>query len=327
MANGIGRLRLKGISLQPNFGTASTSPGFFIPADEAFLIEPVLNKAENDAAMGSGYEVVDMQNTTRFSQFPLGHKVDEDLYPLFFLQKYSISTTDNGDSTHTHELFYKNTTQNWFTVFMQDDQRTDYRMKDVLFNGLNTAVEAGTHLTLNGQGVGHYLESGGYTVTAVDPDVFTGGDVNMYAGDFGGALAEQAVETLTANHSFSLSGEDRNFDLGNNDLAFHEIAEDRYEFEFTSKMVDRDEYDIFTANTERVYTVSVTDTGRTIGTASQNPTIVLEYPIGKPMSFTPEGDLNTHLTFNASYLANARKSVTDSPLKITVINSTPSYTT
>lgn len=324
MSNGIGRLRLKGISIQSNFGTASSTVDYFIPSDEAFLITPNVNKAENNAAMGAGYEVVDVQNTIRSASFPLNFKLSEELLPVILSQKFSISTTDNGDSTYNHVLTYENVTQNWFTVFMEDDQRTDYRMRDVLFDAANITVNAADHIMIAGTGVGHYPESGDYTVTAVTPKVFTGPEASFTADDFGGTASGIPVETVTANHAFTLSGDDTNFNIGDEDITFHEIQTDRFETEFTGKLSDRTDYDIYTANTARLYNLIITGT-RTIGTASTNPSITFAYPKGKPMTYTDEGDLDTNLKFNATYLALKQPDVATSPLQVTVVNEVSSY--
>jgi hypothetical protein len=324
MGNGIGRLRLQGIALQPTFSSPMPSATHFIPSDETFLIEHVLRKEENKAAMGTDYETVDVKNTTRHARFPLGFKVDEKTLPLFFRQKYDISTTTVEAGVYQHIMRYQDGMQNWFTIFMEDDDRTDYRMQNVLFDGLAFDVKAGEFIMLNGGGQGNYPESGDYTVTAVDPNSFTGVDAAFSADDFGGTATSVAVESVNAKHIFNLSADERNFNIGDDDMAFHRITTARFELDITAKLADREDYDIFTANTSRLYKLVIRDTSRTIGTGT-NPSVTLEYPIGKPIAYTDEGDLDTNLLFNATYLALKKPTLADTPMKLTVINQVSGY--
>lgn len=323
MANGIGRLRLKGISIQDGFGTASSTVDYFISSDEFMRFDPNISKLENEAAMGSAYGVTDVKNSVRFGSFPLNSKPDENILPVLFSPRFAFDSTDNGDSTYTHVGTFSNTTQNWLTVFMQDDQRTDYRSKDVLFDSLNFTIAADGYINVAGTGNGHYPESGDFTVTATTTNSFIGVNADFLADDFGGTVSSIAVESINANHTFGLS--DNNFDIGDEDLTFHELTVDRYEIEITGKLADRSDYDIYTANTSRMYRLKITDTSRTIGTGSRNPSIQFDYPLGKPIAYTDEGDLDTNLMFNTTYLANYNVDVADSPMKITVVNTVASY--
>ncbi len=71
-----------GIAPQAVFDTPAPTATFVLPLINAPQINAVVNKAVNNSALGSAYQVNDVLTTTRMSNVPLEFKVDEDFLPL-----------------------------------------------------------------------------------------------------------------------------------------------------------------------------------------------------------------------------------------------------
>lgn len=326
MANAIGRLRITGIAYQSTFGTPATAPQFSLPVqDTSFFVAEVM-KEENSAATGSDYAIDGVTNGGRFGTFSNTIKINENILPLFFLQKYTDVATDNSDSTYTHTLSYALGTQSYVTVFMQDDNRTDYRMSDVLFSNLTAEMATTGFVTLAFDATGRYPEAGDFTVAYSQVGDFVGRHATFSSADFGSAVADAKLRSATLTHTFNLSPEDDNLVIGSQDIDFHQINSTRFEISVNGKMSDRSDYDDFTGNQSKVLQATIEDTNREIGSGTQNPSIQFDYPLAKPLSYSDEGGLDDNLNFSSTYVALDTGASADMPMKLTVTNTVADYT-
>lgn len=328
MSNGIGRLRTMGIALQGTFGSAESSATFVLPLMNTPMVVPVVNKLDNTSALGSGYGVNSVYTLDQYATFPFEIKVDEDQFPLLFAQKFSVSSAAAAGETvvYEHTLSYANTTQSWFTLFLQDDQRADYVMQDVLLSGLNLTLGR-DFVKITGDAVGKLPASGSVTNTVTQPKEFVGRNVSYRDNDYGSAVAARDILSATANHAFNLTSEDERFKLGSGDIALNLITEDMYTLEIQKNKDGTDYYDDYVNNTKKVYDLTITDTSRYVtgSVANTNPSILLEYPAGYISEYAEDGGLSDLVKESFTLKAVDEIGVTNAPLKITVVNATASY--
>lgn len=324
MANGIGRLITLGIAKQSTFDTAAGSPVFTLPVTNTAKFEYTINKEENNAALGSGYEVNKTENTTQFATISPEVKVDEDHIPLLFGQRYSISTTTASGETsvYQHTLTHSNTTNHYYTLFLQDDQRDSYIMKNALISTIELMNEQGFYMS-NLEITGNLPEQSSVTNTISAIKEFVGRHTTFEIADSGSSTSAVDVRNVTYSHTFNLSSEDFNFALGSPDLSAHQINSDRAEISLTKNMDSMDNFDDYRNNQAKTLKINSTNSDREVtgSTNNTNPSIVVDVPVSEYLEYTDrDGDLDTQLSEELNFLALDDPGTSDTPSKITVVN-------
>jgi len=328
MSNGIGRLRTMAIAAQPTFGTPAPTGTFAMPLTNAPQFTATVQKALNDAALGSAYETNDIQNTVRFTEVPLEFKVDEDQLPLLFKQRFTITsgTVSGETSVYQHTLAYTNGTSTWYTLFLQDDQLQDYVVKNVLFDNLDFTFD-NDFVRISASAIGSYPTQTAVTNAITQPKEFVGRMVNYTDDDVPGTATATSVISLTGNMDFGLNSDDTRFGLGSAELAALELTADKFMFNVSRLKPDVGYYDDNEAGTTKQFSVNVTDTAREVsGSAlATSPSIVFTVPRAKFENYTEEPDLNelTKENFDLTLLKPA--GVANTPMSITVVNAIASY--
>lgn len=324
MENAIGRKRLFGIALESTFGVPATSPTFILPMLDLPTIQKDQKKAENESAMGSQYGVNSVVNTIRESSVSVNVKIDERHLPMFFAQRFAItSATVSGDaSAYQHQLSYSTTVDKSYTLFVYDPDRGSMLSSGNKFSTLNVIAEQG-YLRLEGEAMGKYVSTWTNTASASQPYEFVGRNVTASYAEYTTTTSTISILKATLNHNFGLSNEEFNFELGNQDKTANVLTNDRFETEITKRLANYTFRDQYSNNTKLKWKLNIIDTGRQV--SNQNPSIVFDYPVGYMISHSEEGDLNNPLTETFRLLAVDEVGVSDAPLKITVVNSIASY--
>lgn len=326
MSNGIGRLRTMGIAKQPTFGSPMPSATYVFPLLNAPQMNSTVNKALNNAALGSAYQINNIVNTTRFGQAPLEFKIDEDQMPLFLSQRFSISTvTVSGETVaYEHTLSYQNTTQNYFTLFLQDDQRQDYIMPNVLFDNLDFTFD-NDFVRVNAEAIGSYPTQSAVTNAITQPSEFVGRMASYKDDDYPGTVTSSALLSLTANLDFGINSEDTRFGLGDDDLQALNLTSDKFMFTPVRLKPDVSYYDDNENGTMKQFTVTVVDTGRFVSPTSTNPSILFTVPRAKFENYTENADLEENIQETFDLVALKQPGVSGTPMSVVIVNSVSSY--
>lgn len=326
MANGIGRIRTIGIAAQPTFGVAAPTATFVLPVTNAPQFSTQVQKALNEAALGSAYMVNDIQNTVRLTEVPLEFKIDERHYPLLLKQRFTISsgTVSGETAAYTHTLSYSNNTNNWYTIFLQDDDRNDYIVKDALFDNLDHTFD-NDYVRVSASVIGAYPTASAVTNAITQPNEFVGRMVSYQDADVPGTATASAVLTLAANLDFGLNSDETRFGLGSAELACLQLTADKYMLNVTRLKPDTGYYDDNEAGTTKQVTLTVQDTGRFVSPTSTNPSITITVPRAKMETYTEEPDLDDLIreSFELTMLKPA--GVSNTPMRVVVVNSVASY--
>lgn len=328
MANGIGRLRTMGIAAQPTFGSPAPTATYVMPLTNAPQFSATVQKVLNEAALGSAYQVNDIQNTVRFAEAPLEFKIDEDQAPLFFKQRYTIaSVTASGETdVYEHTLSYANGTQSWYTLFLQDDNLQDYIVRDVLFDNLDFTFD-NDFVRVSANAIGAYPTQSAVTNVVTQPKEFVGRMVSYLDDNVPGTATATNVISLTANLDFGINSEDTRFGLGSAELAALELTADKFMFNVNRLKPDVGYYDDNENGTTKQVEINVVDTAREVSgsAAATNPSIVFTVPRAKFENYNEEPDLNelTRETFDLTALKPA--GVANTPMSIVITNAVASY--
>ena len=330
MSNGIGRKRTMGISVEGTYGTPVSAPTFVLPLQDTPRIEVVQSKARNISALGSSYQADSLINTVRYANVSLNVKVDEDTLPLFFKQKFTISSsTVSGETTvYQHTLSYSNSNQGAsFTLWLDDDDRTSQQVAGVVFSNINVVAEPSGLLRLEITGMGKFPTTWAGSNTVTQPREFVGRNAVFSYGDYSGALASYNLLKGSFNHTFGLSGEDVNFALGEDDLVGLYTLEDEFMAEIQALFPNLDDRDDYANNTKKKWAVAVTDSSRYVTGSVTNvsPSILLNYPVGYVEQWSEEGGLGDVLKQNLTLLPTDEVGVANAPMNIVVVNGTASY--
>lgn len=328
MAQGIGRLRTIGIAAQPTFGTAATVSQYVLPLLNSPTFEPIINKIQNNAALGSSYMTNEIENGSRQVSVPLEFKIDERHAPLLFQQKFEItSVTASGEtSVWEHTLEYTNSTNIWYTLFFQDDQRQDYSISNVLFNNLDFTFDQ-DFVRVNSTAQGSYPVTATIANTVVQPNEFVGRMVAFKIADDGVATTATNVLSVESNLAFGTNSEDTRFALGNEDLVVHEATADEFNFTVNALQANRDFYDDFTDNTGKQFDVVVESTDRFVSGSSNNtrPKIEFNIPYAKLTEFSDNSELDDLVQQSFTLKALDKVGEINAPMRIVVVNNVASY--
>jgi hypothetical protein len=331
MANGIGRILTMGIAKQDTFNTPEATPTYTLAVQGANArINPIVQKEANTAATGSSYMNNAYKTTIVGGEFPFEVKVDEDVLPLLLLQRYTDTPAAAAGETvvYEHVLTYTNSTNNYYTLFLQDDNRNDYIMSDVLLQDLNFIFDQG-FVRVTGTAVGDFPVTGAVTNSFTGAiNEFVGKNVVFNYGDEDGAKSAFSVLTVNANHTFGTLDDSLAYELGSEDRTQFFLTADDYSTEVTALMSNNDILADYKDNTLKKYDITITDTNREVtgSVANTNPSIVLEYPSANVGEHTPyEGDPNEAVTQSFTLNPVDQPGITDAPAKFTITNAVASY--
>lgn len=324
--NGIARLRTIGVAAQPTFGQAAPSASFVVPLTNAPQLTVTINKIMNNAALGSAYSLNDMEKTTRFTTVPLEFKVDEDQFPLLFKQRFTVTSVTASESTaYTHTLAFQNSTNTWYTLFLQDDNLEDYIVKDALFDNHDITFDQ-DFVRISASAVGAYPTQSAVTNAITQPKEFVGRMVSYLDDDVPGTVTATTVLSLSAKLDFGLNSDDTRYGLGNADLAVLRLTSDKYMFNVSRLKSDVTRYDDNENLTMKQSRILVQNTDRFVGsTTGTRPSIQFDIPRAKMENYTEEADLEELIRENFDLTALKPAGVSDTPMKITVVNATASY--
>jgi hypothetical protein len=328
MANGIGRKRTMGIAKETTYGTIVGSPTFTLPLLDTPRVEIVQNKEENIAALGSTYAVNALMNTNRMVNFSMNIKIDEDHLPLFLLQRYTIDSDAHSGETvvYDHVATYAPGATTSYTLFLDDDDRTSIKMAGCKFESMNFSIEQG-YIRVEVSGKGIFSDTWVGSNTVAQPKEFVGRHAVFGIGADGAGTTNTSIIKAMMNHSFTLSGDDFNFELGNQNMTALEVQEDRYELEVTKRFTNFTFRDYYTNNTKLEWDMLITDTARNVtgSVASTKPSILAEYPVGYMSAWAEEGGLGDSLTETFTLLAVDEVGVATAPAQFTITNAIASY--
>lgn len=334
MSNGIKRRMSLGISLEDTYGVLTgTSSTYALPVVDS-SIEEVVNKAENTAMLGSTYEVNDSKVLNSYTNFSFTVKADENVVPLLFKQKFSISSAlvSGETAVYEHTLTYKNANvagaNESYALFVDDPDRDDLKMNGARFNNIDIVGTQDNFVLIELSGIAQFPEKVAITNT-IDfaAREFVGRNITYTQADYGDSLASQKLSNLTARHNFNLSDEADNIMLGDDTISALFTKQDRFEAECTALFDSNDIRDAWAAGTKQKSLISIEDTGRYVtgSVASTSPKIEIGYPIQSIMEWSRDGGANDIMKQNYRLLAIDDPSVATAPITLSVINSVASY--
>lgn len=325
--NGIGRERVLGIAREAVPGVAASSPEFFVQMLDTPRLNPVQNKAENNAAIGSRYAVNLLKNTTRMSNFSLNLKISEDSLPLFLMQNFSITTsTVSGDANaYRHTLRHSDVSTVSYTLFLEDNKRGSERVAGAKFSSQQFAFDTAGFVTLQAEGIGRFPETWTGTITTTKALEFVGRDVNVNISPEGSSYTASQFVSGQVTHTVGLTGDDMNFALGSQDISNIETLEERYEHTLTAKFVDKSFRSNYESNDEMKVRYDIEDTTRFINGATTRPSITIEYPSNYISAWNDAGGLADILIQEMTLVAAKDPTNPDSPCTFTITNSVDIY--
>lgn len=330
MSQTIGRLRTIGIAAQSAFGTPAPSATAVLPLTNAPHIEAAINKIMNEAALGSSYQINDIEQTTRFASVPLEFKVDEDQFPLIFKQRFAIaSVTTTVTGVYKHSLQYTETTNCWYTVFMNDDNNQDYVVSNALFDNIDLTFDK-DFLRVNANCVGAYPTATAVTMTPTQPKEFVGRMISyLDAGVAPATVSATNIISASAKLNFGLNAEDTRFGLGSANLAVLRLTQDKYMFNVKQIKSDTTRYNDNENLTPKQFRILALNTDRYIAVANPTgtrPSIQFDIARAKMENYTENSSLNDLITEDFDLTAIKQASVTVSaPMSLTVYNLTSGY--
>ena len=324
--NGIGRIRIMGIAAQPTFGSPATTASYVLPLTNAPQIQTKVNKAMNEAALGSAYKENDVVNTTRFSTIPLEFKVDEDHLPLLLKQRFTIATTTTTEATaYSHALTYSNNTNTYYTLFMQDDNLQDFIVKDCLFDNLNFTFDK-DFVRVSASVVGSYPTASDVTNAVVQPKEFVGRMVSYLDDDVPGTATASTMLSLQLNMDFGLNDESTRFGLGDDDLAVLKLTSDKFMASLERLKSDLNYYNDNEAGTMKQFQIVAQSLDRFVGsTTSTRPSITVTAPRAKIENLTEQADLENLTKEKVDLTLLKPAGVSGTPLSFTIVNAITSY--
>lgn len=326
MSNAIARLRTIGVAIQPTFGTPAPSASFVVPLTNAPQFNVTVNKAMNNAALGSAYQLNDIERTTRFTTIPLEFKVDEDQLPALLKQRFTIATTTTSEaSAYQHVASYSNNTNCWYTLFLQDDNREDYIVQDALFDNLDFTFDQ-DFVRIVSSVIGKFPTQSAVTNVITQPKEFVGRMVSYLDDDVPGTVTATTVLALTGNLDFGINSEDTRYGLGSADLAVLRLTSDKFMFNVSQLKSDVSRYDDHNDLQMKQFRVKAESTDRFVsGTTGTRPSIQFDVPRAKMENYTEEAENEELIRENFDLTALKPAGVSDTPMKVTIINATSSY--
>jgi hypothetical protein len=330
MAQRILRNTTLAIAQEDTFGTESTNTAYVLPNIDLSL-EEVINTQVNESQTGTDFAANNVLTSSKMINVSFTTKVDENILPLMLRNKFSVdtSTTESG-AVYEHELTYDagNTPESGesFTLFFDDDDIADQVITGFRFGSMEFTFEVNgfARVACSGRGI---FPTSGTVNNSVTSNLreFVGKHASYQLGDYGDSLSSQDLYALAIAMEFNLLGDDTTHYLGDVDLqnnftgsnSIMETATLPFDTDYSLR-------DDAVNNTEKMSKTTITDTNRTIGSAS-NPSIVIEHPVMQYVNWSRDGDMDgiEKQVLEAQVLSRSDES--DSPSKITVTNTVASY--
>jgi hypothetical protein len=335
MSNGILRKTSVSIAREVQYGVEHSNPYIFSLGVVEFGWKETIEKAENNAMLGSTYEVDSVKETLRRMEWTMKLKVNENILPLLLLQKFSIVTSLVGGETavFSHKLTYLNsnsaTLGQSFALYFDDPDREDLVALGARYEKIDLVAEPGGYVTVEISGQARYPKK--QTVTNVitgAPLDFVGRNVNFQISKTTDSLAAQKLLTLTAKHQFNLSGSESNYSLGDNEMSDLFTLQDKFENEITALMPDNALKTNWENNDKMKSEVDIIDTSRFVdgSVASTRPSIVISYPAQFITQWSRQGGANDIVKQSLTLLAVDDPAVATAPVEFTIVNNVPAYT-
>jgi hypothetical protein len=249
---------------------------------------------------------------------------------MLLANKFSIaSVTVTGDpSAGIHTLSYSNITQKWLTLFLEDDNRQGYLMKDVLLEGITIPLDQ-DFVRFEATAVGTYPVTWTGSNTITQPKEFVGRMVTFRYGDYEGTVGKSAYNLISANVQLNLgrNSEETMFALGSQDIAVHESTQDEFVCEAVGLEVNRDNYDDFTNNTKKQWEFVVSNTDRFVVNTTNNtrPAVLFDFPVGYVEGFSEDAPLDDLVQETLTLHPVDEVGVANAPARIQVINRVLTY--
>lgn len=335
MSYGITRKMTIAIAAQDDFNTVATGTKFLLP-NTTITYEPLQNKAKNNAMLGSTYEFNSVKNTTRMTNFTFTTKVDENIIPLLFMQKFDIeSVLVTGESSvYQHNLSYRTNNSidrrgDSYTVFFDDPDVADQILVGARFTALNIQCPADkSFILVQISGRAKFPTITGVTnaITST-PNEFVGRNVGIEEADFGNSLAPVQLISANLNHTFPFGSDEEHYALGDSDMSNLFLKNDNFMCELSALYGDNNFYNDYANNVKKKHRITLTDTDRFVSgsVANTRPSIIFDYPSSFVTTWatdTPENDIRKQ---NFTLEPMDEPGVIGSPMNLTIINSVASY--
>jgi len=334
MSNGIKRRRSLGIALENAYGVYTGTTSTYALALLDSNTEEVVNKAENNSMLGSTYEVNNSKIINKYSNISYTVKVDENVLPLLFKQKFDIaSAVISGETTvYKHTLTYKNanavTSGQSYALFIDDPDRDDMKLNGARFNNIDILGSQDGFVTLELSGMAQFPEKVAVT-NAIDFTTreFVGRNIAYTQATYTGTLATQKLTGMNIKHNFNLSDMSDNILLGDEEPSDMFTKQDRFEADCTALYSDNDIRDAWANNTRQKSQIVIEDTDRYVtgSVTNINPSITIGYPVQTINSWTKEGGADDIMKQSYTLLALDDPSVATAPITIEIINGVASY--
>lgn len=330
MANGI--LRKISVGIAEETGGYGVDPGAatFVLANVDLSWEDKGTYVDNESMLGSTYINSNSSLAFKMMTFTMSFKLDEDSFPLIMKQKFSIVSAAAAGETvvYDHTLTYANTNFGTsYSLYWQDDDRTDLVASGAKFESVNLSLEAGNYIMVEITGTSIYPVDGAVTNTIASLREFLGKNTTFQLSDFGVGLAAYEALTIEMKHEFGMSGEEVNIPLGSEDVTNLFTLGDNFELEVNALMPDNTIRNDHRDGTKQVAQVDLTDTSRFVvgSVANTNPAVIFDYPKMAIIDWSRDGGADDILRNNFTLRAEDYPGVADAPLKITVTNAIASY--
>lgn len=325
-----------GIAIESaGYGVAETNPTFVLPATE-FEITPVINQAQNESMFGSSHIANDMVGVTQMANFTATVKLNEDQLPLFFRQNFTCtSTTAVGESAvYQHTLNYNSSnTGVSYTIFRQDNDHGSDLLSGAKFNSINVTPEKGNYVTVALEGVAKFPVAWTNSMNVSYLYEMTSNSVVWSYENEGVAYTEtDGLLEATLNHTFNLSADDVNFDLGSQEMDALFTTGTEFSADITTRFSSRTSstdnlYYDFVNKIYKAHRFQFIDTTRFVtgSVANTRPSISFSYPSAKVTEWNEAASGQDIVTQSATLAALDKVGVSNAPLQIVVVNAVASY--
>lgn len=327
--DGIARKRTLGIAIEATYGVPVLTPLFVMPVLTVPKVDPVITKILNEASLGSTYKSDSVIETKRMANVSgMEIKIDEDQVPVFFMQKFDIQSTALDAGAYQHTLTYNNDNDGTsYTLMIEDPDRGNEYYAGVKVGQIAAIFDTEGFARLQVDFTSRFPETWTGSNVVAQPKEFVGRHATFNYGDATGSKSATGILQAQLNHNFNLSGDDVNFELGNNEPVKIFTGEDEFDAEITAKYTNRNIRDDWDNNTRKQFDITLTDTGRIItdSNTNVNPSVVFEYDAAYLDDWKEDGEKADILRQVFTLRPVDRIGVSDAPLKITVKNHTASY--
>lgn len=328
--NGILRRGIGYIVAENSFaGSIGDNPVFFM-ANVELTMTPVVGYAENLSMLGSSYTVNDARPDRRMANLDITFKLDEDVFPLFLLNKYDIVTElVSGETTvyeHTASYNGRNVGTSYKFIFVDQD-RSDEQYNGLVFSKLDFNTEANQYVTVQATARANYPVSSTIEGVITTTGEFVSRNMLFEMSDFGDSLATFKSTAFAAMHEFGEPDETDETALGELDRSAGFSTADRFSIDATALLPDYVLRDKWAGNQQFAAAFSFVDTTRFVSgsVTNVNPSVAFSIPSAKIVEWTNEGGADDLRKQKFTLLALNTPGVATSPHQITIINNVEEY--